>query len=85
MVRNKLTARGLANGIVRELAAIILTPLADRAWAAGFEMSRAMPRSSYSLDKTGSARTVLITEPPWAPVAPKTVKTLGMVMNCLVG
>lgn len=37
------------------------------------------PRTVKSLDSTGSARIDLITDPPWFPVAPKTVMTLDMV------
>lgn len=55
------------------------TPLWERAWAAGLEGSLVIPRILNSLDKTGSTRICLMTEPPWLPVAPKTVMSLDML------
>lgn len=37
------------------------------------------PRILNSFDNLGSARTLLMTDPPWLPVAPKTTKILLMV------
>ncbi len=48
------------------------TPLADKAWAIGFEGSLVIPLILNSDEAVGSERTDLITLPPWFPVAPKT-------------
>jgi hypothetical protein len=61
------------------LTLTISTPLAESACAAGLLTSRVTPRSLYSLERTGSASTALMTEPPWLPVAPKTVNILDIV------
>lgn len=55
------------------------TPLAASALAFGLFTSRVIPRILNSLDKAGSARMASTTEPPWLPVAPKTVMILDMV------
>jgi hypothetical protein len=60
---------------------LISTPLLAKSLAAGLESSRVMPRRVNSLERIGSARTALMTEPPWLPVAPKTVSSLDMVLN----
>jgi hypothetical protein len=56
----------------------ISTPCFSSACAAGLETSRVMPRILNSLDRVGSARMCLMTEPPWLPVAPKTVMILDI-------
>jgi hypothetical protein len=48
------------------------TPFSARATAAGLEASLVTPRTSNLELVDGSSRIVLITEPPWLPVAPKT-------------
>ena len=57
------------------------TPLEARALAAGLVMSRVMPRILKAEERVGSARMALIIEPPWLPVAPKTVMSLYMVCD----
>jgi hypothetical protein len=56
------------------------TPRAARDWPDGLEGSRVIARSLNSFESTGWARTTLMTEPPWVPVAPKTVRSLLMMV-----
>lgn len=58
---------------------IISTPCAARAWASGLFAFRVMPLIFQSLLSWGWARMARMTEPPWFPVLPKTVMSLGMV------
>lgn len=44
------------------------------------ETSRVIPRILNVLERVESARRCLITEPPWFPVAPKTVMILDIVV-----
>ena len=59
----------------------ISTPAAAISCAAGLLVSRVTPRSFHFFDRAGSARMVLMTEPPWLPVAPKTVRISDIVVR----
>lgn len=76
----KILDGGLRNSLgQRQLTETTSTPLAAKAWAAGLEESRVMPLIVNSFERTESARTASITEPPWLPVAPKTVMSLDIL------
>lgn len=57
------------------------TPWAVRAFADSFLTSRVTALMRNSLDRPESSRIVRITEPPWFPVAPKTVINLDMIKD----
>lgn len=76
----KILDGGLKNFLgQRHLTVTTSTPLAAKPWAAGLEGSRVMPLIVNSFDRTESVRTASMTEPPWFPVAPKTVMSLDIL------
>ena len=54
-------------------------PFSARALADGLELSLVTALILNSCAKVGSARICLMTEPPWLPVAPKTVMILDIL------
>lgn len=62
-----------------KLTVTISTPWADNFFAESLVMSRVIPLILYSWDRAGSAKIYLMTEPPWLPVAPKTVMIFDMI------
>jgi hypothetical protein len=72
----KLTSNALTRlAISLASAATISTPCAAKAWAAAPLTLRVIPRTLYAPDFNAEETT----EPPWAPVAPTTVRILDMV------
>jgi hypothetical protein len=61
------------------------TPFSASSWAAGFDVSRVIPRILNSCESLLSLRSCVITDPPWLPVAPNTVMILDMVVEYIQG
>ena len=56
------------------------TPFLCKAWADGADGARVMARREYCFESSASLRTELMIEPPCWPVAPKTTRSLLMVV-----
>jgi hypothetical protein len=58
------------------------TPSWARGWAEGAVGSRVTARSLYCLESSACSGLVVMTEPPYWPVAPKTTRSLLMFVWC---